>query len=82
MVKELKETKAPGAATQELCEGLGKLGHNATRTAGPNGSILECRLVNGTWHYFIAGEFVQVPNQPDPGLKEFVMYAEPGEFTV
>ncbi len=73
LLSDLQETNDPGYSAREIFEGLIALGHTRTRVAGPRGSILECRVIDGKPRYFVAAE------QAPKGVSEFKMYAEPEE---
>lgn len=80
-VTDLREIDCPGHTAREVCENLSASGHKATRISSPVGmkeGILECRLVDGKWHYYVAAEWVQRPNA-DLGVIDFKIYAQPGE---
>ena len=66
------------SSTGMLMAELQKRGHSATRFDGMGGTIIEARLIDGKWHYFVAAELVKKEGQNDPAVKEFKMYAEPG----
>jgi hypothetical protein len=78
MVKLEEVVYSKGSVVGQLCASLAEKGQKATRVYSQFKAI-DCRLVGGEWHYYVASEDMDV-KQPDGKIQKVcTVYAEPGQ---